>query len=398
MPVQRQDFFRITRLPPYVFAEVNAMKRAARARGEDIIDFGMGSPDTPPPDFIIDKAAEVMRNPRVHGYSASAGIAGLRKAVSHYYLKRFGVSINPDTEAAVTIGSKEGLASLATAIANPGDVFMVPEPGYPIHIYGFIIEGASVRTVKNVPYETVLAANIKEAIETCSPKPVALVVNFPNNPTSETVSLDFYEEIVSICKHHGVYVISDLAYSEIYFDDSPPPPSILQVKGAKDIAIEFCSMSKTWSMAGWRIGFAAGNETLITALKKIKSYIDYGSFTPLQAAAAAALNSDDDFPERIRALYQSRRDCLVSGLHRAGWNVPAPRASMFIWAELPEAYSELGSLEFSKQLLNGAGVAVAPGAGFGKSGETHVRIALVENEQRIRQACRNIKKFLQQKP
>ncbi|MET0155524.1 MAG: aminotransferase class I/II-fold pyridoxal phosphate-dependent enzyme [Rickettsiales bacterium] len=392
--MQHRSFHRISRLPPYVFAEVNRLKAEGRARGEDVIDFGMGNPDMPPPQEVIEKMCETAKRPDVHGYSSSRGIPGLRKAVVDYYMRRFGVPLDPNKEAIVTIGSKEGLASLATAIAEPGDVFLVPDPGYPIHMYGFIIEGASVYSVKNVPYETVLAQNIKEALEQCSPKPVAIVLNFPNNPTSETVSLEFYREMVEICTHYGVYIISDLAYSEIYFDPSDPPPSILQVEGAKDVAIEFNSVSKTFSMAGWRIGFAVGCPHLVESLAKIKSYIDYGTFTPLQVAATTALNGPESWAEERRALYKSRRDVLIDGFNRAGWEIEPPRASMFAWAKIPYGIEGDDSLAFSKKLLTEASVAVAPGVGFGKHGEGYVRIGLVENEQRIRQACRNIKKFL----
>lgn len=388
------EFYRIKRLPPYVFAEVNRMKAAARARGEDIIDFGMGNPDTPTPQHIIDKMIETVQNPRTHGYSTSRGIPGLRKALCHYYQKRFNVEINPETEAIVTLGSKEGLASLATAITKPGDVIMVPNPSYPIHTYGFIIAGASVWSIPNFVGQKGLIQKVKDAIEQCSPKPLALVLNFPGNPTAEVVDLEFYEQVVDLCKFHGIYIISDLAYAEIYFDESAPPPSILQVKGAKDICIEFTSVSKTYSMAGWRVGFAAGCPKLISALTHIKSYIDYGSFTPIQVAAAAALNGPQECVVELRKMYKERRDILVEGFHAAGWEIPCPAASMFSWAPIPEQFKELGSLEFSKLLLREAEVAVAPGIGFGSHGEGHVRIAIVENAQRIRQASKNIKKFM----
>lgn len=391
----KDEFYRIQRLPPYVFAEVNAMKAKARARGDDIIDLGMGNPDSPTPQHIVDKLIETIHDPKTHGYSVSKGIKGLRKAHAAYYERRFGVSLNPETENVVTIGSKEGLATLAVAITKPGDVIMVPDPGYPIHAYGYIIAGASVWSLPNFVNETGLIDQIKDAIEKCSPKPLALVLNFPGNPTGETVTLDFYEEAVQLCRKYGIYIISDLAYAEIFFDPGSPPPSILQVKGAKDLCIEFTSMSKTYSMAGWRVGFAAGNKHLIDALVRVKSYIDYGSFTPIQVAAAAALNGSQDCIEDMKKLYKERRDTLVKGLKAAGWEVPIPTASMFVWAPLPAAWKEKGSLEFSKQLLDKAKVAVAPGLGFGKNGEGYVRIALVENCHRIRQACRNIKKFLQ---
>ncbi len=390
-----EEFYRIKRLPPYVFAEVNKMKAAARARGEDIIDLGMGNPDTPPPPHVIEKLVESVKSPsRVHGYSMSKGIPGLRKALSNYYEKRFNVSIDPEKEAIVTLGSKEGLASLATAITKPGDVVMVPNPSYPLHTYGFIIAGATVWSLPNFVNETGLIDQIKDAIQHCSPKPIALVLNFPGNPTAEVVGLSFYEEAVEICKTHGIYIISDLAYAEIFFDENNQPPSILQVKGAKDIAIEFTSMSKTYSMAGWRVGFAVGNQHLIKALTHIKSYIDYGSFTPIQVAASAALNGSQDCVAELRAMYKDRRDTLVKGLKLAGWDIPVPSASMFAWAPIPDKYKELKSLEFSKLLLQEAGVAVAPGIGFGKYGDDYVRIAMVENSQRIKQACKNIKKFM----
>lgn len=390
-----EEFYRIKRLPPYVFAEVNRMKAAARAKGDDIIDLGMGNPDTPPPQHILDKLVEAVQNPRAHGYSMSKGIPGLRKALSNYYMKRFGVSIDPEKEAVVNIGSKEGLASLATAITKPGDVVMVPNPSYPLHTYGFIIAGASVWSLPNFVNETGLIDQIKDAILHCSPKPVALVLNFPGNPTAEVVGLSFYQEVVDLCKFHGIYIISDLAYAEIYFDENNPPPSILQAKGGKDIAIEFTSTSKTYSMAGWRCGFAAGNQHLIKALTHIKSYVDYGSFTPIQVAASAALNGPQDCVAELRALYKDRRDTLIKGLHAAGWDIPVPSASMFAWAPIPDKFKEMKSLEFSKQLLQNAGVAVAPGIGFGQYGDDYVRIALVENSQRIKQACKNMKKFLQ---
>lgn len=388
------EFYRISRLPPYVFAEVNRIKAAARAKGKDIIDLGMGNPDSPPAKHITDKLIETINNPRIHGYSMSKGIPGLRKALSGYYKKRFGVDIDPETEAVVTLGSKEGLVSLATAITKPGDVVMVPNPSYPIHTYGFILAGASVWSLPNFVNEEGLVDQIKDAVQHCSPKPIALVLNFPGNPTSEVVTLDFYKQVVDYCREQGIYIISDLAYAEIYFDENNPPPSILQVEGAKDVAIEFTSVSKTYSMAGWRVGFAVGNKKLISALTHIKSYVDYGSFTPIQVAASAALNGSQDCVAEMRAVYKERRDELVKGLKAAGWDVPVPTASMFIWAPIPERFKEMGSLEFSKQLLQHADVAVAPGIGFGMYGEGHVRIALVENKQRIRQACKNIKKFL----
>ena len=387
----KHQFERINRLPPYVFAEVNRMKAEDRAAGHDIIDLGMGNPDMPPAPHIIEKLCEVAHNPRAHGYSTSRGIPGLRKAQAAYYERRFGVNLDPEKEVVVTIGSKEGLANLASAITNNGDTMLVPNPSYPIHPYGFIIAGGSIRHVPktaDVPF----LQKLKDAIRHTSPTPKALVLNYPCNPTAEVVDLDFYEEVVDICRYHDIYILSDLAYAEIYFDGNPPP-SILQVKGAKDIAIEFTSCSKTYSMAGWRMGFAVGNPTLVGALTKIKSYLDYGAFTPVQVAATAALNGPQDCVEELRTIYRDRRDVVVDGLKRAGWEVESPAATMFVWAKIPPQYAELGSLEFSKKLLKEAEVAVAPGIGFGQYGDDFVRIGLVENKQRLRQATRNIKQM-----
>jgi alanine-synthesizing transaminase len=386
------DFYRIKRLAPYVFAEVNAMKARARAAGEDIIDLGMGNPDQPPPQHIIDKLIEAARNPKAHRYSMSRGIPGLRKALANYYNRRFGVDLDPETEVVVSLGSKEGLANLAQAITSPGDILLVPNPSYPIHPYGFIIAGGSVRHVPVYPDGDFLQA-LDRAVKHSVPKPVALVLNYPSNPTALIADLDFYGQVVDFCRHHGIYILSDLAYAEIYFDDKPPP-SILQIPGAKDVAIEFTSMSKTYNMPGWRIGFAAGNKTLIHALARIKSYLDYGAFTPIQVAASAALNGPQDCVEEIRQLYKDRRDVMIEGLEAAGWSVPLPPATMFAWAPIPPAFAHLGSVEFSKLLLREANVAVAPGIGFGEYGDSHVRIAMVENRHRIRQAVRNIKGFL----
>lgn len=388
----QHDFHRIKRLPPYVFAEVNAMKARARAAGEDIIDFGMGNPDQPTPAHIVDKLVEAARNPRAHRYSMSRGIPGLRKALSGYYERRFGVDIDPEAECIVTLGSKEGLANLANAITSPGDIVLVPNPSYPIHPYGFIIAGGSCRFVPVAPDAEFLKA-LDRAVRHSVPKPIALVLNYPSNPTALLADLDFYGQVVEFCRHHGIWILSDLAYSEIYFDVAPPP-SILQTPGAKDIAVEFTSMSKTYNMPGWRIGFAAGNKTLIAALGRIKSYLDYGAFTPIQVAATAALNGPQDCVDDIRALYKGRRDALIEGLAAAGWDVPSPPATMFAWAPIPKAFAHLGSLEFSKLLMREAQVAVAPGIGFGEYGDSHVRIGLVENVQRTRQAVRNIKTFL----
>ena len=388
-----EEFYRIKRLPPYVIAEVNNMRAAARAAGEDIIDLGMGNPDLPPPQHVIDKLCEVAQKPDAHGYSASKGIPGLRKAQANYYGRRFGVDVDPDTEVVVTLGSKEGLASLATAITAPGDCILAPNPSYPIHTFGFIIAGATIRSVPTTPDEHYWES-LERAMAFTVPRPTLLVVNYPSNPTAEVVDLAFYERLVAWAKENKVWLLSDLAYSELYYDGNPTP-SILQVPGAKDVAVEFTSLSKTYSMAGWRVGFAVGNKTLIGALTRVKSYIDYGGFTPIQAAACAALNGPQDQVEKNRELYHKRRDVLVESFGRAGWEIPPPAASMFAWAPLPPQLAHMGSLEFSKQLLTEAGVAVAPGVGYGEDGEGFVRIALVENEQRIRQAARNVKKYLQ---
>ncbi|MCE2509870.1 MAG: LL-diaminopimelate aminotransferase [Alphaproteobacteria bacterium] len=388
-----QEFHRIRRLPPYVFAEVNAMKARARAAGEDIIDFGMGNPDRPTPQHIVDKLVETVQDPKTHRYSNSRGIPGLRKALANYYARRFNVSVDPETETIVTIGSKEGLANLAQAITSPGDIVLVPNPSYPIHPYGFIIAGAAIRHIPLGPDINEFLKGLERALRHSVPPPTALVLNFPSNPTTQVVDLDFYGEVVDFCRRHQIYILSDLAYAEIYFE-SGPPPSILQVPGAKDIAVEFTSLSKTYNMPGWRIGFATGNPKLIGALARIKSYVDYGAFTPIQVAAVAALNGPQDCVEEIRQIYRERRDILVHGLQAAGWNVPSPPATMFVWAPLPAPFAHLGSLAFSKLLLQEAKVAVSPGLGFGEYGEGHVRLAVVENAHRTRQAVRNIKAFI----
>ena len=386
------EFHRIKRLPPYVFAEVNAMKARARAEGEDIIDFGMGNPDLPTPSHIVEKLCEVARDPKSHRYSASAGIKGLRRALAAYYERRFNVSLDPDREVIATLGSKEGLANLASAITSPGDVVLTPNPSYPIHQFGFIIAEGSVLHLPVMPDKNFLRALELETLQS-SPKPVALILNYPSNPTALTADLDFYGEVIDFCRHHRIYVLSDLAYAEIYFDENPPP-SILQVKGAREIAVEFTSMSKTYNMPGWRIGFAAGNAKLISALSRIKSYLDYGAFTPVQVAAASALNGPQECVEQTRKTYKDRRDVLITGMEQAGWSIPSPPATMFAWAPIPDAFRHLGSLEFSKLLLKEAKVAVSPGSGFGDNGNDHVRIALVENKHRTRQAVRNIKPFM----
>jgi alanine-synthesizing transaminase len=389
------EFYRIKRLPPYVIAEVNAMRHAARQAGRDIIDLGMGNPDLPPPQHVIDKLVEVAKKPGAHGYSQSKGIPGLRRAQAGYYAKRFGVDVDPETEVVVTMGSKEGLASLATAITAPGDVVLAPNPSYPIHTFGFIIAGATIRSVPTTPDEHYWRS-LDKAMAFTVPRPSILVVNYPGNPTAETVDLAFYERLVAWAKENKVWVLSDLAYSELYYDGNPTR-SILEVPGAKDVAVEFTSMSKTYSMAGWRMGFAVGNRKLIAAMTRVKSYLDYGAFTPIQAAACAALNGPQDIVEKNRQLYQKRRDVMVESFGRAGWEIPPPKASMFAWAPLPPALREMGSLEFSKELLTHADVAVAPGVGYGEDGEGFVRIAMVENEQRLRQAARNIRRYLTSK-
>jgi alanine-synthesizing transaminase len=388
-----QEFHRIRRLPPYVFAEVNKAKAKYRAAGEDIIDLGMGNPDSATPPHIVAKLVEAVADPRTHRYSVSKGIPGLRKALAGYYDRRFSVKLDPETEVVATLGSKEGLANLAAAITSPGDTILVPNPSYPIHQFGFIIAGASVRSIPATPDERMLEA-LDLAVRHSVPKPTALIVNFPSNPTAYLADLYFYQKIVDFCRKHEIWIMSDLAYSEIYFGDNVPP-SILQIEGAKDIAVEFTSLSKTYSMPGWRMGFAAGNPRLIDALTRMKSYLDYGAFAPIQIAATAALNGPQDCVVEMRELYRERRDVLIRGLHAAGWIVPSPEGSMFAWAPIPERFAHLGSVGFSKLLLEKARVAVAPGIGFGEHGDTHVRIALVENTHRLRQALRNIKGFLQ---
>jgi alanine-synthesizing transaminase len=387
-----QQFHRIKRLPPYVFNEVNDMKAKARAAGEDIIDFGMGNPDQPTPPHIVAKLVETIADPRTHRYSASKGIPGLRKALAGYYQRRFNVSLDPNSEVIATLGSKEGLANLASAITSPGDVILVPNPSYPIHQFGFIIADGAVRNVPVVPDGDFFKA-LETAVIHSVPKPKALVLNYPNNPTALTCTLDFYEQAVDFCRHHEIYILSDIAYSELYFD-GVPPPSILQGPRAREIAVEFSSMSKTYSMPGWRIGFAAGNKHLISALTRIKSYLDYGAFTPIQVAATTALNGPQDCVDEMRALYKGRRDALIESMEQAGWHIPAPNSTMFAWAPVPPAFKHLGSNEFAKLLLTEAQVAVSPGVAFGEHGDGHVRIGLVENRQRIRQAARNVKAFL----
>jgi alanine-synthesizing transaminase len=391
-----EEFHRIRRLPPYVFEQVNRAKAAARNAGADIIDLGMGNPDLPAPDHVIEKLKDTVGRPRTDRYSASKGIAGLRRAQAAYYARRFGVKLNPENQIVTTLGSKEGFANVAQAITAPGDVVLVPDPSYPIHAFGFLMAGGVIRSVPSEPTPDFFST-LERAILHSIPKPLAVVVCYPSNPTAYVADLDFYRELVPFAKKHGIFVLSDLAYAEVYFDGNPPP-SVLQVPGAMDVTVEFTSMSKTYSMPGWRIGFAVGNERIIAALARVKSYLDYGAFTPVQVAATAALNGPDDCIHEMRAIYKRRRDVLVESFGRAGWDIPSPRASMFAWAPLPEPFQGLGSVEFSTLLVEKAEVAVSPGTGFGERGEGYVRIALVENEQRIRQAARNIRRFLETGP
>jgi alanine-synthesizing transaminase len=391
-----EEFYRIRRLPPYVFEQVNRVKAAARNAGADIIDLGMGNPDLPAPAHVIEKLKETVGKPRTDRYSASKGIPGLRRAQAAYYARRFGVRLNPDTQIVTTLGSKEGFANVAQAITAPGDVVLVPNPSYPIHAFGFLMAGGVIRSVPSNPTALFFEA-LERAVMHSIPKPIAVVVCYPANPTAYTAHLDFYKDLIGFAKRHSLLVLSDLAYAEVYFDNHPPP-SVLQVSGALDVAVEFTSMSKTYSMPGWRIGFAVGNERVIAALGRVKSYLDYGAFTPVQVAATAALNGPDDCIHEMRETYKRRRDVLVESFGRAGWEIPAPQASMFAWAPLPEPFRLLGSLEFSTLLVEKAELAVAPGSGFGEHGEGFVRIALVENEQRIRQAARNLRRFLETGP
>ena len=394
--MSEEEFYRINLLPPYVFEEVNKLKAKLRKEGVDIIDFGFGNPDGPTPQHIIDKLIETVQKPRTTGYSVSRGIMGLRQACSRYYKRRFDVDMDPADEIVATIGSKEGFANLAQAITRPGDVIYAPDPSYPLHAFGFIIAGAVIQGIEAITADEYLAG-VKAALAAADKPPMAIVVCFPSNPTGQVADISFYEEIVAIAKEHDIIVLSDLAYSEIYFTDEKPP-SIFQVEGAKDVAIETISLSKTYSMAGWRMGFAVGSKRLIAALARVKSYLDYGAFTPIQVAACAALDGPQDCVEEVRQIYKARRDVLVESFARAGWDIPVPEASMFAWAKLPPAFSHLGSVEFAKKLMLEAGVAVSPGLGFGPNGDQYVRIAFVENEQRIRQAARNIKQFLNDKP
>jgi len=391
-----EDFYRIRRLPPYVFEQVNRAKAEARNAGADIIDLGMGNPDLSAPPHVIEKLKETLGKPRTDRYSASKGIPGLRRAQAAYYERRFGVKLNPETQIVTTLGSKEGFANVAQAITAPGDVIIVPNPSYPIHAFGFLMAGAVIRSIQSEPTPQFFDT-LERAVIHSIPKPLAVVVCYPANPTAYVADLEFYRDLVLFAKKHGLFILSDLAYAEVYFNGNPPP-SVLQVPGAIDVAVEFTSMSKTFSMPGWRIGFAVGNERLIAALARVKSYLDYGAFTPIQVAATAALNGPDDCIREMRDCYRRRRDALVDSFGRAGWVIPPPPASMFAWAPLPDMFRSLGSLEFSKLLVEKAEVAVSPGVAFGEYGEGYVRIALVENEQRIRQAARNVRRFLESAP
>ena len=388
-----EEFYRIRRLPPYVFEQVNRAKAAARNAGADIIDLGMGNPDLPTPPHVIEKLKETLGKPKTDRYSASRGITGLRKAQAGYYARRFGVKLNPDTQIVATLGSKEGFANVAQAITAPGDVVLCPNPSYPIHAFGFLMAGGVIRSVPSEPTPDFFAS-CERAIIHSIPKPIALIVCYPSNPTAQVATLDFYRDLVAFAKKHEIFILSDLAYSEVYFDDNPPP-SVLQVPGAMDVTVEFTSMSKTFSMAGWRMGFAVGNERIIAALARVKSYLDYGAFTPVQVAATAALNGPDDCIREMRDTYRKRRDTLVESFSRAGWVIPPPQASMFTWAPLPERFRDLGSMQFATLLVEKSGVVVSPGVGFGEHGEGYVRIAMVENEQRIRQAARGVRHFLE---
>jgi alanine-synthesizing transaminase len=386
------DFPRIKRLPPYVFNITNELKMAARRAGEDIIDLSMGNPDGPTPRHIVDKLVEVAQRPDTHGYSVSKGIPRLRRAISQWYERRWGVVIDPETEAIVTIGSKEGLAHLMLATLDRGDTVLVPNPSYPIHIYGAIIAGADIRSIRMSP-DVDFFAETERAIGELFPKPKMLILGFPSNPTAQCVSLEFFEKVVALARTHNILVVHDLAYADITYDGWRAP-SIMQVPGAKDVAVEFFTLSKSYNMAGWRVGFMAGNADLVNALARIKSYHDYGTFTPIQVASIAALEGPQDCVEEIRATYQKRRDVMVRGLHEAGWMVANPKASMYVWAKIPERYAAMGSIEFAKKLLADAKIAVAPGIGFGDYGDDHVRIALIENENRIRQAVRRVNEMI----
>ncbi|MBN9598820.1 MAG: LL-diaminopimelate aminotransferase [Afipia sp.] len=387
-----EEFYRIRRLPPYVFEQVNRAKAAARNAGADIIDLGMGNPDLPTPPHVLEKLKETLGKPRTDRYSASKGIPGLRRAQAAYYERRFGVKLNPETQIVATLGSKEGFANVAQAITAPGDVVLVPNPSYPIHAFGFLMAGGVIRSVPAEPTPELFSA-LERAIVHSIPKPIALITCYPSNPTSYVAPLEFYKDLVAFAKKHEIFILSDLAYAELYYEGEPPP-SVLQVPGAIDVAVEFTSMSKTFSMAGWRMGFAVGNERIIAALTRVKSYLDYGAFTPIQVAATAALNGPQDCIQEMRDTYRKRRDAMVESFGRAGWDIPPPAASMFAWAPLPEKFRGISSMEFATLMVEKSGVVVSPGVGFGEHGEGFVRIAMVENEQRIRQAARNIRRFL----
>jgi alanine-synthesizing transaminase len=389
-----ENFSRIERLPTYVFAITNELKAEARSKGEDIIDFGMGNPDQPTPKHIVDKLVEVAQRTDTHRYSMSRGIPRLRRAITSWYKERYNVVLDPETEAIVTLGSKEGLANLAQAIVGKGDTVLVPSPAYPIHPYGFVIAGADIRRIPCGPDHDFFS-ELEKAIADTWPKPKVVVLNYPSNPTSECVELEFFERIIRIAKEHQIWVVQDLAYADIVYDGYKAP-SIMQVEGAKDVAVEFFSMSKSYNMPGWRVGFMVGNPVLVAALAKIKSYLDYGIFTPIQVASIEALESDQSCVENIRLMYQSRRDVLCTALASIGWNVEPPKATMFVWAKIPERYQAMGSLEFSKELINRAKVGVSPGIGFGNYGDDYVRICLIENEQRIRQAVRGIRNMFKE--
>src|SRR6478672_1337588 len=388
------DFHRIKRLPPYVFEQVNRIKAAARNAGADIIDLGMGNPDLAAPKHVIDKLVETAGKPRTDRYSASKGISGLRRAQAGYYERRFGVKLNPDTQVVATLGSKEGFANMAQAITEPGDVILVPNPSYPIHAFGFLMAGGVIRSVPAEPTPEFFPA-AERAVAYSIPKPIAVIVCYPANPTAYVADLDFYKDLVAFAKKHDIFILSDLAYAEVYFDENNPPPSVLQVPGAMDVTVEFTSMSKTYSMAGWRMGFAVGNDRVIAALARVKSYLDYGAFTPVQVAATAALNGPDDCIKEMRDTYRKRRDALVESFGRAGWEIPPPEASMFAWAPLPKGFEGVGSMQFATLMVEKSGVVVSPGVAFGEHGEGFVRVALVENEQRIRQAARGVRRFLE---
>ncbi len=388
------EFPRIRRLPAYVFNITGELKAAARRRGEDIIDFGMGNPDGPTPQHIVDKMIEAARRPETHRYSLSKGIPRLRRAICNWYQRRYNIALNPDTEAIVTIGSKEGIAHLCLATLDQGDAVLVPNPSYPIHIYGPVIAGASIRSVPIHSDAGAFLAELEQAIALMVPRPKMLILNFPANPTTQCVDLAFFERVVALCRQHSIWLVHDLAYADIVFDGYRAP-SILEVPGAKDIAVEFFTLSKSYNMPGWRVGFMAGNPELVAALARLKSYFDYGTFTPIQVASILALEGPQDCVSEIRDIYRVRRDCLIAGLNKLGWTVASPKATMFVWAPIPEAYRSLGSLEFSTRLLNEAKVAVSPGIGFGEYGDGHVRFSLIENEERTRQALRGLRQMFQ---